>query len=163
METSTLHVGDYIMITCAVLSVVVVLYALWLVGGWEWIGSKVAKLLPAAKLQKGDKAHIYLNGRYNRTATLSKVVADAVYIYDNKVKLPLDYRARFYGMGVDSNDGSRLVFIANRRHYRLIRVAELIRKVFNLAEGETNLNPDYSEDEELLTEKAEEGAEDDEM
>ena len=66
-------------------------------------------------------------------------------------------------MGVDLNDGSRLVFIANRRHYRLIRVAELIRKVFNLAEDETNLNPDYSEDEGLLTEKVKEGAEDDEM
>ena len=36
----------------------------------------------------------------------------------------LDYRARFYGMGVDLNDGSRLVFFANRRHYRLIRVAD---------------------------------------
>lgn len=163
MEISTLHVGDYVMIACTVLAVVVVLYAIWLVGGREWIGEKVARLLPHETLSKGDKAHIYLNGRYNRTATLSKVVADAVYIYDNKVKLPLDYRARFYGMGVDTNDGSRLVFIANRRHYRLIRVAELIRKVFNLAEDETNLNPDYSEDEELLTEKAEEGAEDDEM
>lgn len=163
MEISTLHVGDYVMIACTVLAVVAVLYAIWLVGGREWIGEKVARLLPHETLSKGDKAHIYLNGRYNRTATLSKVVADAVYIYDNKVKLPLDYRARFYGMGVDSNDGSRLVFIANRRHYRLIRVAELIRKVFNLAEDETNLNPDYSEDEELLTEKAEEGAEDDEM
>ena len=162
METSTLHVGDYIMITCAVLSVVVVLYALWLVGGWEWIGSKVAKLLPAAKLQKGDKAHIYLNGRYNRTATLSKVVADSVYIYDNKVKLPLDYRGRFYGIGVDSQDGSRFIYLSNRSYFRIIRVAELMRKAFRLIEDETNLNPDYSEDEEISTEEKEEGA-DDEM
>lgn len=162
METSTLHVGDYIMITYAVLSVAVVLYALWLVGGWEWIGTKVAKLLPADALQKGDKAHIYLNGRYNRTATLSKVVADSIYIYDNKVKLPLDYRGRFYGIGVDSQDGSRLIYLSNRSYFRLIRVAELIRKAFRLIEDETNLNPDYSEDEEITTEQNEEGA-DDEM
>lgn len=160
MEISTLHVGDYVMIACTVLAVVVVLYAIWLVGGREWIGEKVARLLPHETLSKGDKAHIYLNGRYNRTATLSKVVADAVYIYDNKVKLPLDYRARFYGMGVDLNDGSRLVFIANRRHYRLIRVAELIRKVFGLQNEDGNLNPDYAEYEQLVSDVAEEGESD---
>lgn len=148
------------MIACTVLAVVVVLYAIWLVGGREWIGEKVARLLPHETLSKGDKAHIYLNGRYNRTATLSKVVADAVYIYDNKVKLPLDYRARFYGMGVDLNDGSRLVFIANRRHYRLIRVAELIRKVFGLQNEDGNLNPDYAEYEQLVSDVAEEGESD---
>lgn len=150
------------MIACTVLALVVVLYGIWLVGGREWLGEKFAKLLPHETLSKGDKAHIYLDGCYNRTATLSSVVSDAVYIYDNKVKLPLDYRARFYGMGVDLNDGSRLVYIANRRHYRLIRVAELIRRVFNLAEDETNLNPDYSEDENLIMEDAEEGAQEDE-
>lgn len=160
MEISTLHVGDYVMIACTVLAVVVVLYAIWLVGGREWIGEKVARLLPHETLSKGDKAHIYLNGRYNRTATLSKVVADAVYIYDNKVKLPLDYRARFYGMGVDLNDGSRLVFIANRRHYRLIRVAELIRKVFGLQNEDGTLNPDYAECEQLVSDVAEEGESD---
>lgn len=144
----------------AFIGFVILLYALWLIGGREWLGEKIAKTLPKSPLQKGDKAHIYLNGRYNRTATLTKVVADAVYIYDNKVKLPLDYRARFYGIGLDKDDGSRLIFIANRRHYRLIRVAELIRRIFALIEDETNLNPDYSEDEQLMTEKAEEGIED---
>lgn len=139
MEISTLHVGDYVMIACTVLAVVVVLYAIWLVGGREWIGEKVARLLPHETLSKGDKAHIYLNGRYNRTATLSKVVADAVYIYDNKVKLPLDYRARFYGMGVDLNDGSRLIYVGNRKHYRFIRLAEMIRKAFAVMDDVDNL------------------------
>lgn len=162
MEISTLHIGDYVMIACVFLALVAVLYVIWLVGGWEWIGTKVAKLLPADRLQKGDKAHIYLNGRYNRTATLTRVTADSVYLYDNKVKLPLNFRGRFYGIGMDSNDGSRLVYLANRGYFRLIRVAELIRKVFRLNEDESNLNPDYSEDEELLTENAGEGAEDDE-
>lgn len=140
--------------TLAILSAIVVFLA---IGGWEWIGEQIVKLYPDEPLQSGDKAHIYLNGRYNRTATLSKVEADGVYIYDNKVKLPLDYRARFYGIGTDTNDGSRLVYIANRRHYRLIRGAEFIRKVFKLVEDENNLNPDYAENEEIVNEVPEEG------
>lgn len=151
------------MIACTVLAVVVVLYAIWLVGGREWIGEKVARLLPHETLSKGDKAHIYLNGRYNRTATLSKVVVDAVYIYDNKVRLPLDYRGRFYGIGLDLNDGSRLAYLPKRGYYSLIRVAELLRRLFNLDEDESNLNPNYESDEQLMTEKAEEGQEEDEM
>lgn len=111
-------------------------------GGWEWIGSKVMLLLPQATLQQGDKAVIFLNGRYNRTATISKVVADSVYIYDNRIKLPLDYRGRFYGWGVDTNDGSRLVFLKDRKHYRLVRLAEYIRKCFCVIEDEDNLVPD---------------------
>jgi hypothetical protein len=111
-------------------------------GGWEWIGSKVMLLLPQATLQQGDKAVIFLNGRYNRTATISKVVADSVYIYDNRIKLPLDYRGRFYGWGVDTNDGSRLVFLKYRKHYRLVRLAEYIRKCFCVIEDEDNLVPD---------------------
>lgn len=111
-------------------------------GGWEWIGSKVVLLLPQATLQQGDKAIIFLNGRYNRTATISKVVADSVYLYDNRVKLPLDYRGRFYGWGVDTNDGSKLVFLKYRKHYRLVRLAEYIRKCFCVIEDEDNLVPD---------------------
>lgn len=144
------------------LVIVALLIALWL-GGWQWIGSKLVKLLPNAPLQQGDKAAIYLNGRYNRTATLSKVVVDAVYIYDNKVRLPLDYRGRFYGIGLDLNDGSRLAYLPKRGYYSLIRVAELLRRLFNLDEDESNLNPNYESDEQLMTEKAEEGQEEDEM
>ncbi len=114
-------------------------------GGWEWIGSKVVLLLPQATLQQGDKAVIFLNGRYNRTATISKVVADSVYLYDNRVKLPLDYRGRFYGWGVDTNDGSRLVFLKYRKHYRLVRLAEYIRKCFRVIEDEANLVPDCTD------------------
>lgn len=154
MSITTFSIYDYIIFAMAVTAIIVVL---WATGVWEWIGSKVAKLLPATPLQKGDKTHIYLNGRYNRTATISKVTADRVFIYNNKIRLPLDYRGRFYGIGVAPDDGSRLVFLAKRSHYRLIRVAELIRKVFRLIEDENNLNPDYSDNEQLLTEVAEEG------
>lgn len=122
----------------------IVLAVLYL-GGWEWIGSKAVRLLPQATLQKGDKAVIFLNGRYNRTATISKVVADGVYLYDGRIKLPLDYRGRFYGWGVDTNDGSRLVFLKYRKHYRLVRLAEYIRRCFGVIEDEDNLVPDCAD------------------
>lgn len=160
MDVTTFTLWDYLLLAMSFIALVAVL---WAIDARGWIGSKVAKLLPFATIQQGDKVHIYLNGEYNRTATLSKVAVDCVYIYDSAIRLPLSHRGRFYGIGVDAADGSHVVFITRHRHYRLIRVAELIRKVFNLAEDETNLNPDYSEDEELLTEKAEEGAGDDEM
>ena len=144
------------MFGCAVIGVIAFIYVLWLVGGREWLGSRFANLLPRDTFQKGDKAHIYLNGKYNRIATLSKVVADAVYIYDNQVRLPLNYRGRFYGIGVDLKDGSRLVYLHTRRYYRLIRVAELIRKVFALIDDESNLNPDYEAYEQILNDTLEE-------
>lgn len=127
--------------TTTILSIataLIVLSVLYL-GGWEWIGSKVVLLLPKAQLQVGDKAVIFLNGRYNRTATISKIVVDSVYLYDNRVKLPLDYRGRFYGCGIDTNDGSRLVFLKYRKHYRLVRLAEHIRRCFCVIEDEANL------------------------
>lgn len=160
MESIAFHIWEYIYYAGVALAVIAVL---WVIGTREWLGSKVARLLPSATLRKGDKAHIYLNGKYNRTATLSKVAVDAVYIYDDNVKLPLNFRGRFYGYGVDAEDGSCVVYIPKHSYYRLIRVAEIIRKVFNLADDDSNLNPDYSDDEQLTKQTAEEGAEDDEM
>ena len=144
MATTTLYIGDYVVIGCTVIGVILFICFLWIIGGREWLGSCFANLLPRDAFQCGDKAHIYINGKYNRTATLTKVVADAVYIYDNQVRLPLDYHGRFYGIGVDPKDGSRLVYLHTRKYYRLIRVAELIRKVFALIDDESNLDPDYN-------------------
>lgn len=83
-----------------------------------------------------------------------------MYIYDSAIRLPLSHRGRFYGIGVDAADGSHVVFITRHRHYRLIRVAELIRKVFGLQNEDGNLNPDYAEYEQLVSDVAEEGESD---
>lgn len=139
---------------------IVIFTAVLSLGGWGWIGSKIAKTLPHAPLKTGDKAAIYLNGKYNRTATVTKVTVEYVYIYDNMVKLPVDFRGRFYAIGVDTTDASKVVFLTNRGHYRLIRVAELIRKVFALVDDESNLTPEYSENECLKMQPSEEGEDD---
>ena len=46
---------------------------------------------------------------------------------------------RFYGIGVDPNDGSRLIYVGNRKHYRFIRLAEMIRKAFAVMDDVDNL------------------------
>ena len=129
-------------------------------GGWEWMGFKIAKLLPHVPLKVGDKVVIYLNGRYNRTATISKVTERYVFIYNNNVMLPVDFRGSFYAIGIGAIDAGKVVFLANRKHYRFIRVAELIRNVFALVDDEDNLIPEYSENECLNMQRSEEGEDD---
>lgn len=111
----------------------------WMCGGREYLGDQLNKLFPDSPMKKGEKVSVFLNGKYNRTATISGVSANKLYLYDNKVALSIDYRGKFYAVGLDSNDGSRLVYVANGKHFRFIRVAELIRKVFNVLDCQDNL------------------------
>lgn len=158
MEVMTLAIWDYLIISLVALAVIpTIAFIFWIIDARGRIGTLVAKLLPKVSIQQGDKLHIYLNGEYNRTATLSRVAVDCVYIYNSAIKLPLSYRGRFYGLGIDATDGSHVVFITRHRHYRLIRVAEIIRKVFGLPNEDGNLNPDYTENEQLVCDVAEEG------
>ena len=154
MDVTTFSIWDYIPFAMAITAVLAVF---WAIGGRRLIGGLLAKLLPRKSFQKGEKVHIYLDGKYNRTATLTKVVDDGVYIYD-AVKLPLNYRGRFYGIGDGVNDNSRVVYITKHSYFRLIRVAELIRKVFDLLDDDNNLIPDYEEKEQITpTDNAGEG------
>lgn len=123
-----------------ILSVVfVILVLLFVYGGLrECIGDVVIKLFPKNHSQKGDSVDIFLNGKYNRTATISNIFADKIFIY-NHLPLVLDYRGRFYGIGLDKNDGSRLIYIGKRKHYRFVRLAEIIRKAFNVMDDVDNL------------------------
>lgn len=120
-------------------AIALILVLLFVYGGLrESIGDVVIKLFPKNHSQKGDQVDIFLNGKYNRTATVSKITADKIFIYD-AVPLVLDYRGRFYGVGVDLNDGSRLIYIGNRKHYRFVRLAEIIRKAFAVMDEVENL------------------------
>ena len=96
-------------------------------------------MFPDATIQKGDKTCIFLNGKYNRTATISGVSENRLFLYDNNVGLPIDYRGKFYAVGVDVNDGSRLVYVKNGKYFRFVRMAEMIRKVFNVMDISENL------------------------
>lgn len=116
-----------------------VLIALFLMcGGRELVGEWLVKLFPKERLNEHEKVHIYLNGEYNRTAGIGSVSGDKLYIYGS-VPLPLSYRGRFYSVGYDTNDGSKLVYVAFHRHYKFVRMAEMIRCVFNVCNDEEQL------------------------
>lgn len=127
---------DILIITASLFLILMVLFVL---GGLrETLGDHIVKILPRNHSQKGDQVDIFLNGKYNRTATISRISADKVYIYGS-IGLPLDYRGRFYAVGFDVNDGSRLIYLGNRKHYRFVRVAEIIRKAFAVMDEVDNM------------------------
>lgn len=148
---------ETIIILSAIALILVLVFAFC--GVRETIGDALVKLFPRNHSQKGDSVDIFLNGKYNRTATISKISADKIYIYD-AVPLVLDYRGRFYGIGTDANDGSRLIYLGNRKHYRFIRLAEIIRKAFAVMDDVENLVP-FTDDVEAGTDNQGEEVEND--
>ena len=130
---------------------ITVLFGLWLVMVflmlsyiWKFVGELILLAFPREHSQKGDKLAIYLNGRYNRTATITGIGLSNLYIYENKVKLPLNFRGKFYGVGYDPEDCSRLVYVPNVKHHWLVRIAEFVRKVFILPDDLKNLECEFT-------------------
>lgn len=123
-----------------IILVVVLFMALaWLFGGREALGELLVRAFPVSRFQCGDKVYIFLNGRYNRTATVTAVSGNKLWIY-GRLPLELDYRGRFYAVGV-SGDGGRLTYLADRRLRGCVRLAELVRRVFNVMDDVDNLVP----------------------
>lgn len=103
-------------------------------------GDPIAEVFPEKPIQKGDMVHIFLNGKFNRSATITKVTSDHLFIYE-KLCLPIDFRGKFYAVGKFS-DGSRIVYVGNRNHFKNVRLAEICRKLFNFLDSPFNLIPD---------------------
>ena len=120
-----------------IILLVVLFLAFWWLGGKELVGEWLTGLFPVERLKKGDKVDVFLDGKYNRTATIT----GSMLIYD-RLPLPVDYRGTFYATGVDQNDGSKLVYVKNRKHFKLVRAAELVKKVFNVLDDAENLIPE---------------------
>lgn len=132
----------------AILSILAILILFLLLDGLSVVGEMLTRLFPSAPLKAGDKAHVYLNGDYNRAAIISRVSDNKLYLYDGRLDLPVDYRGRFYAVGVDQEDGSRLVYLGHRKHFRLVRAAELVRKAFSVIDDEEMLPVSESQDDE---------------
>lgn len=123
-----------------IILVVVLLMALaWLFGGREALGELLVRAFPVSRFQSGDRVFIFLNGRYNRTATITAVSGNKLWIY-GRLPLEVDYRGRFYAVGV-SGDGSRITYLADRRLRGYVRLAEAVRRVFNVMDDVDNLLP----------------------
>lgn len=115
-----------------------------LVMGWvffglgEHIGTFIlSHLFPTTYPQKGDKVDVYINGSWNRNATVTACCYDYIVILD-AVRCPVDYRGRFYAIGVDANDNV-LVYV-DKRHKHLVKRAELIRKICSVPDDFATFN-----------------------
>lgn len=117
-----------------------------------WLIMHYANLfLPKDPVEPGKEAHIYLDGRYNRTATINRIEGDCIYLY-GKFPVPLHYRGKFYSVGKMS-DGHTLMYLGKRKLYILMRFVELFRKIARTPEYLDN-TPD--EDEKTETKPGEE-------
>lgn len=93
----------------------------------ERIGSFLLNnAFPTTYPKKGDKVDVYINGIWNRNATVTACCYDYIVILD-AVRCPVDYRGRFYAIGVDANDNV-LVYV-DKKHQHLVKRAEWIRKI----------------------------------
>lgn len=128
-----------VFIILVVVLLILLLALAWLFGGREALGELLVRAFPVSRFQSGDKVFIFLNGKYNRTATVTAVSDGRLWIY-GRLPLEVDYRGRFYAVGV-SGDGSRLAYLADRRLYRYVRLAEAVRRIFNVMDDVDNLIP----------------------
>lgn len=119
-------------------------------------GHLVNRILPREPLQVGDQVEIFLDGVYNRTATITGCTGDRLYIYDT-LPLPLGYRGKFYATGFDI-DGVEFWYLRERKRYNLVPFAESVRKRYKLLSDPFNLCPVTTE-EDLLTAAARQKAE----
>ena len=103
----------------------------WIFLGWgERIGAYVLyNLFPTTYPSKGERIDIYINGVWNRTATVTACCYDYIVILD-AVRCPVDYRGRFYAIGEDAN-GNMLLYV-DKRYHHMVKRAEWIRKICNV-------------------------------
>lgn len=111
-----------------------------------WLIMHYANLfLPKDPVRSGKEVHIYLDGRYNRTATINRIEGDCIYLY-GKFPVPLHYRGKFYAVGKMS-DGHTLMYLGKRKLYILMRFVELFRKIACIPEYLDNESVEDSREE----------------
>lgn len=106
----------------------------------------IHKIYPIQQMACGNKVKIYLNGFYNRTATISRNLPGGIVIYD-KIMLPVHYRGRFYTIGY-MDDGNKVMVVRSVGMAYLAFFAEIARKISN--------TPEFSDSTVELTEKTDE-------
>ena len=137
----------------------------FLLGGREIAGELLTKLFPSDYMRVGDKIDVFMDGAYNRTATITGIDQDHIIIYGT-LQLPIEFRGRFYATGVDQTDGTRLVYVKTRKYFKFVRAAELVREYFSVLDDPNNLIPVTEEelvvDAAIMHERADAEPEDDE-
>ena len=69
--------------TMIVIVCVLVFVALlsWLLGITTMVGEAILRRFPHDPMRTGDKVHIYIRGKYDRTATITRCTQDYIEIY----------------------------------------------------------------------------------
>lgn len=116
--------------------VLAVLFVVLLVILWGFL---VNLMLPKRYSAVGEKVSIFLDGVYNRDATITGIGQEKVVIYE-RLPLPVAYRGKFYAVGCD-RDGIELWYMADKRLYWLVPYAERIRKRYKLIDCPFNFVP----------------------
>lgn len=100
-----------------------------------WAVIKFSYLVyPVIPLKPGEKVCVFMDNKYNRTATIYKNLVDGVVIYQ-KFMLPINYRGKFYAVGY--LDGRhKLIYITKKRYIILAIYAELARKLIGCPDYE---------------------------
>ena len=128
-----------ILILTALLIMVIIMMAWNYLGLKECVGGFVLhRLFPCTYPHKGDRVDVFINGVWNRTATVTACCYDYIVIL-NAVRCPIDYRGRFYAIGEDAN-GNILVYV-DKRHKHLVKRAEQIRKICNVPDEYGTFQP----------------------
>ena len=90
--------------------------------------------LPYDPITPGKSITVYLDGKFNRVATITSIENGCIYVYD-KFPLPLHYRGKFYAVG-RMTDGHKVMFLGKRKLYLLMRFVEDFRKIARIPEFE---------------------------
>ena len=102
-------------------------------------GKHIDAMFPCKLIQCGNHVHIYMDGKYNRTARISSVQSDKFIIYGT-IPMDIAYRGRFYAIG-NTSDGHRLLYLPNRNYVYLVKLASIARRIFDIPDFGYTLEP----------------------
>lgn len=119
---------------------IIILAVGWFLGGNEVLGFVLSSFYPTKIISKGDKVEVFINGEWNRTATVTAVCHSYFTLYD-AIRCPIDYRGQFYAWGEDAN-GNLLEYVADPNDHKRIKSAEAIRKMCKLGDCYDNFKPE---------------------
>lgn len=114
--------------------IAIVLLAIFIIAWFCGLNTEIGRfildhLFPTTYPCKGDQVDIYINGGWNRRATVTACCQKFLVVYGS-VSCPIDYRGRFYAIGIDADDNT-LVYV-DKTLWHLVKRAELIRKICNV-------------------------------
>ncbi len=111
------------------------LIILIIIAALVWAVLKCSHLVyPVITFEPGKKVFVFMDNKFNRTATISKNMAAGVIIYD-QFMLPINYRGKFYAIGY-LDGGHKLIYTTKRSHIILAVYAEFARKLIGCQDYE---------------------------